>query len=308
MKQAENKEFSAIVAQLCAGFNGGQGTILKGPGRRALPSRVAVEQIVEALRSVLFPGYFGTTELSADSMGFHVGSTLDSVGRALREQVLRGLCFVCPQDDLDKCADCEVKATEITTEFLGRLPRVQRLLSLDVQAHYEGDPAATSPDEAVVCYPGVRALTNYRLAHELYEIGVPLIPRVITEHAHGITGIDIHPGANIGESFFVDHGTGVVIGETSDIGDRVKIYQGVTLGAKSFPLDEDGNPVKGIRRHPIIEDDVIIYSGATILGRVRIGGGSVIGGNVWLDRDVPPGSQVTQADVREDSYEGGGGI
>jgi serine O-acetyltransferase len=299
---------ASIVDELCAASNGGESAILRGPGRMALPSRTRVVETVEALRSVLFPGYFGTTEINAHSMGFHVGSTLDRVLRKLQEQVRRGLCFVCPQDKPEKCAECEVEALGIARDFIGRLPRGQQMLCLDVQAHYEGDPAATSPDEAVFCYPGVMAITNFRMAHELHLIGVPLIPRIITEHAHGVTGIDIHPGATIGESFFIDHGTGVVIGETCEIGDRVKVYQGVTLGAKSFPLDEDGNPVKGVRRHPVIEDDVIIYSGATILGHVRIGHGSVIGGNVWLDRDVPAESRVTQAHVREDRYDGGGGI
>jgi serine O-acetyltransferase len=241
-------------------------------------------------------------------MQFHVGSTLDRVLQSLHEQVRRGLCFTCPQESPASCADCEVQALEVTEQFLRRLPKVQKTLATDVSAAYEGDPAATSPDEAVFCYPAVLAITNYRLAHELFLLGVPLIPRIITEHAHSVTGIDIHPGATVGESFFIDHGTGVVIGETCSIGDRVRLYQGVTLGAKSFPLDEKGNPVKGIPRHPIVEDDVIIYSGATILGRVRIGRGSVIGGNVWLARGVPPGSRITQAQVHEDRFDSGGGI
>jgi serine O-acetyltransferase len=177
-----------------------------------------------------------------------------------------------------------------------------------VRAAFEGDPAATSAAEAIFCYPGVLAITNYRIAHELSLLEVPLIPRMITEHAHSITGIDIHPGATIGESFFIDHGTGVVIGETCIIGDRVRIYQGVTLGAKSFPLDESGNPIKGIERHPILEDDVIIYSGATILGRVVIGRGSVIGGNVWLTRSVPSCSRVMQVKPRQEVFECGAGI
>jgi len=171
---------------------------------------------------------------------------------------------------------------------------VQRKLALDVQASYEGDPAAASPDEVIFCYPGIVAITNYRLAHELHLLDVPIIPRMITEAAHSATGIDIHPGAVIGERFFIDHGTGIVIGATCIIGSRVRIYQGVTLGAKSFQLDEKGNPVRGIDRHPVVEDDVTIYSGATILGRVTIGRGSVIGGNVWLVHSVPPESRITQ--------------
>lgn len=241
-------------------------------------------------------------------MRFHVGATLDRVLRELREQVWRGLCFVCPQDDMARCPDCEKKALAITHEFLSRLPAVQQLLSTDIAATYEGDPAATSPDETVFCYPGIMAITNYRLAHELHLLEVPVIPRIITEQAHSTTGIDIHPGATIGEGLFIDHGTGVVIGETCEIGSRVRIYQGVTLGAKSFPLDESGKPVKGVLRHPIVEDDVVIYSGATILGRVSIGRGSVIGGNVWLVRSVPPNSRIIQGQARQGLFHGGGGI
>ena len=191
---------------------------------------------------------------------------------------------------------------------MAALPNVRRLLSLDVQAAYDGDPAARHTDETIFCYPGVLAVTNFRLAHELHELGVPLIPRIITEHAHSVTGIDIHPGATIGESFFIDHGTGVVIGETCEIGKQVRLYQGVTLGAKSFPLDEHGNPIKGIKRHPNVEDGVIVYSEATILGPVVIGRDSVIGGNVWLVRSVPPGSRITQAQTRQENFESGAGI
>ena len=189
---------------------------------------------------------------------------------------------------------CSERAENLTRAFLARLPDVMVLLGQDVHAAYEGDPAAKSPGETILCYPGVFAITNHRIAHELYKLGVPVIPRIISEDAHSATGIDIHPGARIGKKFFIDHGTGVVIGETTIIGDRVRIYQGVTLGAKSFPLDEKGNPIKGIDRHPIIEDDVIIYAGATILGRITIGARSVIGGNVWLTESVPPDSSISQ--------------
>ncbi len=303
-----NGGLAQVVGELCKTCRSQDSPVLRGTGHAALPSRRIIIHLVEDLRSVLFPGYFGTSEINLENMEFHVGATLDNLLRDLRDQVLRGLCFVCTATTSDLCSDCENRSSEVTRSFLRRLPEIQRLLSTDVSAAYEGDPAASSPDETVLCYPGILALTNYRLAHELYKLEVPVIPRIITEHAHSITGIDIHPGATIDESMFIDHGTGVVIGETSVIGKRVRIYQGVTLGAKSFPLDENGNPVKGIRRHPTVEDDVIIYSGATILGTVSIGKGSVIGGNVWLTRSVPPGSRIHQATVRNDRFQSGAGI
>jgi serine O-acetyltransferase len=196
----------------------------------------------------------------------------------------------------------------VTHAFAARLPAVRTLLGSDAQAAFDGDPAATSPDEAVFSYAGLTAVIHHRLAHELHGLGVPLIPRIIAELAHSSTGIDIHPGAQIGASFFIDHGTGVVIGETCVIGDRVRLYQGVTLGAKSFPTDESGRPVKGLPRHPVVEDDVVIYAGATILGRVTIGRGASIGGNVWITQDVKPGSRVSQAESRQLVFEFGAGI
>jgi serine O-acetyltransferase len=260
-----------------------------------LPSKEALAWMLDGLRSVLFPGYFGTqSEPTTEALEFHVGSTLDRVMVVLAEQVRRALCFACDDRGTNRCADCEGRADELAAKFMARLPEVRRLLATDVDAAYAGDPAATSPAETILCYPGVLAVTCQRLAHELYLLGVPLVPRMITEHAHALTGIDIHPGATIGERFFIDHGTGVVIGETSEIGKGVRLYQGVTLGARSFPLDEQGHPVKGIPRHPIVEDDVIIYSGATVLGRITVGAGSVIGGNVWLTRSVQPGSRIQQ--------------
>jgi serine O-acetyltransferase len=262
---------------------------------------------MDSLRSVLFPGYFGPSELSEEGVRFHIGATLDRVNRLLQEQVKRGLCFVCDRE-VPNCPECDEKAHHLTKAVLSRLPDVRDILATDVRAAYEGDPAATGTDEAILCYPGILAITSYRLAHELYRLDVPLLPRMITEHAHSITGIDIHPGAEIGDHFFMDHGTGIVIGETCVIGNRVRIYQGVTLGAKSFPLDEDGKPMKGIPRHPIVEDDVIIYSGATILGRITVGKGSVVGGNVWLTRSVEPGSRITQAAVKRELFQEGAGI
>jgi serine O-acetyltransferase len=292
------RHLANVVDQLCTCGNGADQPVLRGPGYAALPARKVVVDVVEELRSVLFPGYFGSTDTTTENMRFHVGSALHGVIGALQEQVRRGLCFVCEAHYDGECHDCEPQAREITQTFIARLPRVQELLAGDALAAYEGDPAATAPDEAVFCYPGMLALTNYRLAHELHLLGVPLLPRMITEHAHSLTGIDIHPGCSIGPEMFIDHGTGVVMGETGEIGRRVRIYQGVTLGAKSFPLDEHGNPIKGIPRHPIVEDEVVIYAGATVLGRVRIGRGSVIGGNVWLMQDVPPGSIVTQSGIK----------
>jgi serine O-acetyltransferase len=266
-----------------------------------------VIEIVEALRSVIFPGYYGFSDLKVESVLYHVGATLDRIQHPLQEQIRRGLCFTCLAES--QCTPvCDDQAGNITTSFLERLPAIQKCLAKDVKAAYEGDPAASSADEVIFCYPAVMAITNFRLAHELHALGVPLIPRMITEHAHSITGIDIHPGATIGEYFFIDHGTGVVIGETCEIGRNVRLYQGVTLGAKSFKLDEEGNPIKGIPRHPIVEDGVTIYSGATILGRVTIGHDSTIGGNVWLVESVPPFSRVTQAQIVHEDFESGGGI
>jgi len=257
-----------------------------------LPSRSSCLEIMQQLRSVLFPGFFQLAEFSEEGMLLHVGAILDRVSLNLQEQIRRGYCFVCKgKGDLSVCG---VQAAELTRIFLGRIPDVMLMLGEDVQAAYEGDPAAQSPSETIFCYPGIFAITNQRIAHELYKLEVPLIPRIISENAHSVTGIDIHPGAKIGKRFFIDHGTGVVIGETAVIGDRVRLYQGVTLGAKSFPLDENGNPIKGIDRHPVIEDDVVIYAGATILGRITVGARSVIGGNVWLTQSVPPDSSISQ--------------
>ncbi len=305
-KTAED-DFSGLVDALCSLKNGSTAGIKKRWQEQELPSRQVIGQIIESLRSILFPGYFGFSELKAESLCFHVGSTLDYIRRDLQEQIKRGLCFSC-EEGPECLPSCDRKAREMTGEFLRRLPKVQRLLALDVKAAYEGDPAAANQDEVIFCYPGLVAITNYRLAHELRLLGVPIIPRIITEAAHSSTGIDINPGAVIGERFFIDHGTGVVIGETGIIGDRVRLYQGVTLGAKSFQFDDEGNPVRGIDRHPVVEDDVTIYSGATILGRVTIGRGSVIGGNVWLVHSVPPGSRVTQAQTRDENFERGAGI
>jgi serine O-acetyltransferase len=259
-----------------------------------MPSTEVLADIVEKLRSVLFPGYFGFSELNPETMPYYIGSVLDQVARQLTDQIKRGYCFVCTREELNRCVDCEAKSRDLALKFIERLSSIRGLLATDVQAAYDGDPAAKSPGETIFCYPSIKALTNYRIAHELHRLGVDIIPRIIAEMAHSATGIDIHPGAQIGERFFIDHGTGTVIGETAIIGNNVRLYQGVTLGAKSFPTDEKKRLVKGLARHPIVEDDVIIYSGATILGRVTIGKGAVIGGNVWVTHDIPSGARVLQ--------------
>ena len=302
----EGDVLSSVVDALCQGTHALARKGRDAQGRLVVPSREAVIAVVESLRAALFPGYFGTPDLHDESLHYYVGATLDAALHSLGDQVQRALCFA--SEHPLGCPHCEEGARRVTRAFTARLPEVRRLLSTDVQAAYEGDPALRSADEAIFCYPGIFAVTSARLAHELFVLEVPLIPRIITEHAHSLTGIDIHPGARIDEGFFIDHGTGVVIGETSVIGKGVRLYQGVTLGAKSFPLDAQGNPIKGIDRHPILEDGVIIYAGATVLGRVKIRRGSTIGGNVWLTRSVPPNSRISQAETRDTKFEDGAGI
>jgi serine O-acetyltransferase len=271
-----------------------------------LPSRKAITSIVERLSVVLFPNRLSTRELGDSSIDYFVGHTLDVALRELADEVFRELNFVAGVDvDAD---EQRRRAVEIVREFAGQLPRIRALLESDIRAAFEGDPAAHSPDEVLACYPGITAMTHHRLAAQLFRLGAPLIARIVAEIAHSTTGVDIHPGAQIAGSFFIDHGTGVVIGETAIIGERVRVYQAVTLGAKRFPTDDQGVLLKGNPRHPIVEDDVVIYAGATILGRVTIGRGSVIGGNVWLTRSVPPNSNVTQVRAREDVHDGGSGI
>jgi len=294
---------ASVVDELCRDA----APILAGHSRMVLPSRDRVIEIVEEIRSVFFPGYFGEGDLRADTLGYFVGATLDRLLRSLEDEVRRAIAF-CDKHDFETCTHCAEAARDAVRKFAARLPVVRRLVASDVEAAYEGDPALKTRDEAIFAYPGIFAVTNQRVAHELHVLGVPLIPRIITEYAHTLTGIDIHPGARIGEKLFIDHGTGVVVGETSVIGKGVRIYQGVTLGAKSFPLDEHGNPIKGIDRHPVVEDDVVIYAGATILGRIVVGRGSSIGGNVWVTRPVPPGSRITQSEAREERWDRGGGI
>ncbi|MDY6968441.1 MAG: serine O-acetyltransferase EpsC [Spirochaetota bacterium] len=273
-----------------------------------MPSIDALSIIVNHLKMILFPGFFGHSDISPDTMKYYIGATLYKIFSLLAEQVKRGFCFTCSEGEYVDCVDCEKKARYITMQFLIQLPEIRYLLSTDVLAAYNGDPAAKSMGEPIFCYPNISALIHYRIAHILHSLEVPLIPRIITEMAHSNTGIDIHPGAKIDESLFIDHGTGVVIGETCIIGKNVRIYQGVTLGAKSFPLDKNGNPIKGIPRHPVVEDNVIIYSGATILGHITIGQGSVIGGNIWLTYSIPPETKLLQSKNTYSFFEQGGGI
>ncbi len=257
-----------------------------------LPSGTVLEEIVRLARAILFPGFFGKSQVNIQTIKYQIGVEVEKLNHLLAEQILAGLCFAeeCePQCDRNKLKQ---QAREIAGETVARLPMIRKVLATDVEAAYNGDPAAKSIAEILLCYPVIKALTSYRLAHELFLQGVPLIPRMMTEMAHSETGIDIHPGATIASYFTIDHGTGVVIGETCVIGNHVKIYQGVTLGAKSFPLDEQGNPIKGIPRHPIIEDDVIVYANATLLGRIRIGRGCIVGANTWVLNDMPPETTV----------------
>ena len=262
-----------------------------------LPSGKSLRRIVELSREILFPGYFGNSTVHRRTINYHIGVNVEELFGLLTEQIQAGLCFGLentPSDNVIKKTPDRDTAASIAARFISRLPEIRRILATDVEAAYYGDPAATCFGEIICCYPIIRAITNYRIAHELYMLNVPLIPRIITEMAHSETGIDIHPGAQIGHHFTIDHGTGVVIGATCVIGNNVKLYQGVTLGAKSFPLDENGNPIKGIARHPILEDDVIVYSNATILGRITIGKGATIGGNIWVTESVPAGSRIVQ--------------
>ena len=266
---------------------------------REFPSREALKEIADALCGALFPMRLGPPDLHQEGEDFYVGHTLDKALNALFLQVQLELGY-------NRRLECEEKegveahAAEIVQAFARQLPTLRGLLDTDVQAAYQGDPAARSVDEVLLCYPGILAVIHYRLAHTLYVLGVPLIARILAEIAHSATGIDIHPGAQIGEGFFIDHGTGVVIGETTVIGKHVRLYQAVTLGAKRFTQDESGALEKGAPRHPILEDEVVVYAGATILGRITIGRGSSIGGNVWLTRSVPAGSNVSQASLQHD--------
>jgi serine O-acetyltransferase len=258
------------------------------------PSILVLQEIVHLCRSILFPGYFGDSAVNSRNMLYHIGVNVERLHLLLTQQIKSGMCFDNASEN-KTCVNYNKLSNEKATSFISRLPAIRETLHTDVIAAYNGDPAAKSFGEVIFCYPSIRAISNYRIAHALLELGVPLIPRIISEMAHSETGIDIHPGAVIGAYFVIDHGTGVVIGETTIIGNNVKMYQGVTLGAKSFPLDENGNPIKGIKRHPNIESNVILYSNTTILGDITVGNGAVIGGNLWIDYDVPAGAKLSQS-------------
>jgi serine O-acetyltransferase len=267
----------------------------KGPLRR-MPSRKILAKIVDGLAAALFPRHYGKDEATPENIDYYVGSTLHAALTQLTEQIKRGLTFSTGDDLPDE--ELSRRALRIARDFSASLPTTRGLLVSDVRAAFRGDPAATGFPEIMLGYPSMTAIIHYRLAHVLYGLGAGLAARLVSEIAHSRTGIDIHPGAKIGPGFFIDHGTGVVIGETAIIGSNVRLYQAVTLGARHFPASDDGSLVKGNARHPIVEDDVVIYAGATILGRITIGHGSTIGGNVWLTRSVPPNSQITQAQAR----------
>ena len=268
------------------------------PQGREFPSRDALAQVIEQLKGVLFPMRLGPPDLRHESEDFFVGHTLDAALHTLLAQVRLELAYAARRNPRSP-ADIDSEALDAVRAFAASLPDIRRLLDSDVLAAYQGDPAARSVDEVLLCYPGVHAMIHHRIAHPLYQLGLTLLARMVTERAHSQTGIDIHPGATIGPGFFMDHGTGIVIGETAVIGQRVRLYQQVTLGAKRFPTDAEGNLQKGLPRHPVVEDDVVIYAGATILGRVTLGKGATIGGNVWITDDVPAGAAVTQASLQK---------
>lgn len=258
-----------------------------------MPSAAEIQRLIDEIRGMMFPAFFGARGLSDDSLRHVVSSSLDEVYRLLSEQIRICISFAALADPEHPFSESD--APGLASAFVERLPDIRYMLYGDASAAYDGDPAAKSVAETMICYPSVRIMTNHRVAHELYRLNVPMLPRMISEMGHAVTGIDIHPGASIGHEFFIDHGTGVVIGETAVIGARCTLYQGVTLGALSFPKDADGNPIKGLPRHPVLGDDVTIYSNTTVLGRVTIGSGSIIGGNIWITKDVPPGSKVIQS-------------
>ncbi len=263
----------------------------------ALPSGEVLEEIIDLCRAILFPGYYGNARISTQTIRFHTGVNIEKLHELLSRQIYAGLCLA--DTSCTSCAEELIfsQAEKLSEAFISTLPEMRCLLATDAEAAYNGDPAAQNINEVIFCYPGFRAIGNYRIAHQLYKLGVPFIPRMITEMAHSETGIDIHPGAQIGHYFSIDHGTGTVIGETSVIGNNVRIFQGVSLAGEKLPPDENGNAIRGVPRHPILEDNVTVYSNATLLGKIRVGKDATICGNVWITGDVPPGAVITQNKV-----------
>ena len=291
-KKLTDKKIERLVRQITETYQGDRG--INFIDTACLPVRGKIQEILDLLFEVLFPGHTGRRTITKANVSYIVGDLLCQIQTELTEQAERAYRYDCRLNQCQDC-DCRVKAQNSSHDLLTKLPKIRELLKGDVDAAFRGDPAARSHEEIVISYPCIMAIGTYRIAHELYHAGVPLIPRIMTECAHAQTGIDIHPGAHIGKNFFIDHGTGVVIGETTIIGDNVKIYQGATLGALSFPRDKQGRIIKGGKRHPTIEDDVTIYAEATILGDIVIGKGAVVGGNAWIKESVPAGVMVTTA-------------
>ncbi|MBA2125402.1 serine acetyltransferase [Hyphomicrobium methylovorum] len=304
--EASPWDIEAIVSQLRDARRRSHRVVSAGNRSAPIPSPELLQQVVNRIYASLFPRHAGAVDHSEDGLTYFIGSTLNEALALLAEQIRREHGFV----DYARISGTHVHqpAEKIVEIFADRLPGIYELLESDIHAAYSGDPSARSTEEVLLSFPGVKAIIYHRIAHALHSLGAPVVARIIAALAHSQTGIDIHPGAQIGGSFFIDHGTGVVIGETVIVGERVRIYQAVTLGAKRFSVDEQGALVKGEPRHPIVEDDVVIYAGATILGRITIGHGSSIGGNVWLTRSVPPLSTIIQAQVRSETFDHGAGI
>lgn len=296
-----------IVADLKLSRARARSVTAKSAYARDLPNPEIAGRVLKELFAALFPRHGGGQDGTDDGIDYFVGHTLNSALRHLRTLLQQELRFTFAIEQRDD-AMIDGAVAGILRDFAERLPDVRESVLLDARAAFDGDPSAQTIEEILLSYPGIRAIYHHRIAHQLFRLGAPILARIISEHSHSSTGIDIHPGAQIGSSFFIDHGTGVVIGETAVIGERVRLYQAVTLGAKRFSVDDSGALVKGAPRHPIVEDDVVIYAGATILGRITIGRGSIIGGNIWLTRSVPPGSHVVQAQATADSFEAGSGI
>ena len=283
-----------LVDKVVASYNSDERT--RHIDRMFLPNRAEIVEIIRLLLELAYPGHYGRQNLNQHNVKFHVGELLPKIGEKLHEQIYQALCYQAESEgrNLPEERPCDAKAQRVTMQFLERVPAVRDMLAGDVQAAYEGDPAAVNTDEVILAYPGVLAVTVYRFAHELYLMDVPLIPRIMTEWAHTTTGVDLHPGARIGRNFFIDHATGVVVGETTEIGDNVKLYQGVTLGAMSFPKDERGRLIRGHKRHPTVRDNVTVYANATILGgKTTLGENAIVNGSVFLTSSVPEGAKVS---------------